>query len=206
MILLCATTYSFCCWMHLLSTMFVYAVDQESSFFLSVLQQKVKQSSSGGPRTIAPDRKRKINNNNNILKTADMLSLCFILLFHSSIFLLFFICIMFWSGSFPSFLLIYPKLNIYLSLLLFDSPLLSSPSSTIPPLHKDWWYATAASNLSKQLYSSGCNIVVYCCSLSFCHFILEYIFFISMQPPWIELHPFVPLLSNLLYIVVLFWY
>ena len=147
-------------------------------------QNLVKQrwAKNSSPYNCPSIEKRKINNN-NILKTADMLSVCFILLFHSYIFLLFFICIMFWSGSFPSFLLIYPKLNIYLSLLLFDSPLLSSPSSTIPPLHKDWWYATAASNLSKQLYSSGCNIVVYCCSLSFCHFILEYIFLISCNPP-----------------------
>ena len=90
------------------------------------------------------------------------LSLGFILLFHSSIFLLLSICIMF-DVVIP-FMLFYPQLNIYIWVCCCLIP----PSYHLPVLHfpppdKIWWYAMSVPKLSKQSYSYG----VYCCVLLF---------------------------------------
>ena len=60
------------------------------------------------------------------------------------------------------------------------------PVLHFPPPDKIWWYAMSVPKLSKQSYSYGVYIVVYCCSLSFWHFILVISFpriVISIHPP-----------------------
>ena len=77
------------------------------------------------------------------------LSLGFILLFHSSIFLLLSICIMF-DVVIP-FMLFYPQLNIYIWVCCCLIP----PSYHLPVLHfpppdKIWWYACNVSSKTIQ--------------------------------------------------------
>ena len=126
------------------------------------------------PHNCPSIEKRKINNNN---KTADMITPPLSSMFDAEI----------KTNA--------THISTFCIVCLIRIPLLLYSYYTIHFSNKDIGVYYKASKLSR-----GCVF----CSQSFCHFILEYIFFISMQPPWIELHPFVPLLSNVLYIVVLF--
>ena len=115
--------------------------------------------------------------------------------------LLFFIWIMF---DVIHFLLFF--WSILSSIYIWVCCCLIPPSYHLPPsIRIDGMQRQRQTYPNNRIY--GVYIVVYCCSLSFCHFILEYIFFYRQYQcnPWIEHHTFVPLLSNVLYIVVLFW-
>ena len=108
----------------------------------------------------------------------------------------------------PSFLLIYPQLNIYLSLFVVWFPTPLSPSSIIqfPSPHDDW----SVQNYPNNPIVTGCMLCIVVPNTAYtflafhsCHVFSPHV--ISIQPLDLTPHSSYQLLSNVMYIVILFW-
>jgi len=108
----------------------------------------------------------------------------------------------------PSFLLIYSQLNIYLSLFVVWFPTPLSPSSIIqfPSPHNDW----SVQNYPNNPIVMGCillcivvpNTAYTILSFHSCHVFSPHVI---STPPDLTPHSSYQLLSNVIYIVILFW-